>query len=77
VATAGLVLENDSELRSLLSFAQDRLVLFAMSEWLTIVPDLVKGVEGVLQGLEPETTLGDVFPMVPSGSLFPVLLAHY
>ena len=62
------MLKNNSELGSLLSSARDRLVLFAMSEWLTLVPDLVKGVEGILQGLEPEMMLGNAFPAVPSGS---------
>lgn len=60
----GLIIGDESDVRSVIKSAQNALLSFATSEWLQLAPDLVKGVEGILRGLAPEVTLGDAFPHV-------------
>ena len=79
----GAVLEDDTELHSLLDDGHNLVIPFATSDWSKLSPDIVQGVDKLVRGLVPGVTLGEAFPeflpsAVPSSALAvsqPVLAA--
>jgi len=79
----GAVLEDDTELHSLLDDGRNLVIPFATSDWSKLSPDIVQGVDELVRGLAPGVTLGEAFPeflpsAVPSSALAvsqPVLAA--
>src|SRR5882757_6526501 len=54
----GAVLEDDTELHSLLDDGRNLVIPFATSDWSKLSPDIVQGVDELVCGLAPGVTLG-------------------
>src|SRR5882757_4704522 len=58
----GAVLEDDTELHSLLDDGRNLVIPFATSDWSKLSPDIVQGVDELVRSLAPGVTLGEAFP---------------